>query len=127
MNLKEERVEEIYRDSFDVSARTVRAYVAAKKKEIYGVVEGYLPLDHPPGEAQVDIGDVVFYEKGQKFEGHELVVSFPYSNGGYPRLLKGENQECLFTGMMAIFEYMKQVPAVIWFDNLSVAVAGVTV
>jgi len=120
-----DRLRNEYRDNFDVSERTVRAYVAAKKKEIYGVVEGFLPLDHPPGEAQIDFGDVVFYEKGQKVEGHELVISFPYSNGGYPQLLKGENQECLFTGMIAIFEHMKKVPAVIWFDNLSAAVAGI--
>jgi len=120
-----DRLKEKYPESFNVSERTVRAYVAAKKKELYGVVEGSLPLDHPRGEAQVDFGDVVFYEKGQKIEGHELVMSFPYSNGGYPQLLKGENQECLFTGMIAIFEHMKKVPAVIWFDNLSAAVAGI--
>ncbi len=120
-----DRLRQEYPDSFDVSERTVRAYVAARKKELYGIDEGFLPLEHPPGEAQVDFGDVVFYEKGQKVEGHELVVSFPYSNGGYPQLLKGENQECLFTGLIEIFEHMKQVPAVIWFDNLSAAVAGI--
>ncbi|HBL49630.1 MAG TPA: IS21 family transposase [Firmicutes bacterium] len=112
-------------DIFNASERTVRAYVAAKKKELYASDEGYLPLDHPPGEAQVDFGEVVFYEKGQKVTGYELVISFPYSNGGYPQLLRGQNQECLFTGMIDIFEHMKKVPEVIWFDNLSAAVAGI--
>jgi transposase len=121
-----DRLKNEYSDIFNASERTVRAYVAAKKKELYGLEEGFLPLDHPSGEAQVDFGDVVFYEKGQKVEGHELVISFPFSNGGYAQLLKGENQECLFTGMRDIFEHMKKVPTVIWFDNLSAAVAGLS-
>lgn len=121
-----DRLNNEHSDIFNASERTVRAYVAAKKKGLYGLEEGFLPLDHPPGEAQVDFGDVVFYEKGQKVEGHELVISFPFSNGGYAQLLKGENQECLFTGIIAIFEHMNQVPSVIWFDNLSAAVAGLS-
>ncbi len=120
------RLRNEYSDIFNASERTVRAYVASKKKEFYGTDEGFLPLDHPPGEAQVDFGDVVFYEKGQKVEGHELIISFPYSNGGYAQLLKGENQECLFTGMIAIFEHINQIPTVIWFDNLSAVVAGLS-
>lgn len=115
-----------YSDIFNASERTVRAYVAIKKKELYGPEEGYLPLDHPPGEAQVDFGYVDFYEKGQKVEGYELIISFPFSNGGYAQLLKGQNQECLFAGMIETFEHMQQVPTVIWFDNLSAAVAGLS-
>lgn len=119
-----DRLKTEYKDLFNASERTVRAYVAAKKKELYGAREGFLPLEHPPGEAQVDFGHVDFYENGQLTKGHELIVSFPYSNGAYPQLLKGENQECLLTGMMDIFNHMQRVPKVIWFDNLSAAVIG---
>jgi len=118
------RLLEEYRDLFHVSERTVRAYVAAKKKELYRH-EGYLPLDHPPGEAQIDFGAVEFNEKGQRCNGQALILSFPYSNGGYPQLFKGVNQECLLTGMANIFAHLNQVPRVIWFDNLSAAVAGI--
>lgn len=120
------RLQNEHGDIFAASDRTVRSYVAAKKKEIYGVKEGPLPLEHPPGEAQADFGDVVFFEKGKKIKGHEFVLSFPYSNGSYVQLLKGENQECLLTGLKDIFEHMGQVPNVIWFDNLTAAVAGIT-
>jgi hypothetical protein len=48
-----------------------------------GLTKGFLLLDHPPG-AQVDFGDIVFYEKGQKIEGLNWSISFPFSNGGYP-------------------------------------------
>ena len=119
------RLCEEHSDIFSASERTVRAYVAARKKVLYCHKEGYLPLEHPAGEAQVDFGEVFFYEKGQLVSGHELVMSFPYSNGGYPQLLKGENQECLFTGISDIFDHLQQVPKVIWFDNLSAAVAGI--
>ena len=46
-------------DILNAGERTVRAYVAAKKKEIYGEKEGFLPLEHPPGEAQADFGEII--------------------------------------------------------------------
>jgi transposase len=112
-------------DIFNAKERTVRSYVSAKKKELYGEKEGYLPLEHPPGEAQADFGEIVMIEKGHKIKGYELILSFPYSNGCYPQVFKGQNQECLLTGLKDIFEHIKRVPKTIWFDNLSAAVAGI--
>lgn len=110
---------------FNASERTVRDYVAAKKQELFGFKEGPLPLEHPPGEAQADFGEVVFFEKGKRIKGYELVLSFPYSNGSYVQIFKGQNQECLLTGLKSIFEYIGRVPTAIWFDNLSAAVAQI--
>ena len=82
------RLEKEHGDIFSASERTVRAYVAAKKKELYGLDEGFLPIRSSPGRVSQGIsGDVVFYEKGQKIDGHELVVSF-LLDGGYAQLLK---------------------------------------
>jgi len=117
-----DRLKEKFDDEFNISDRTVRAYVAQKKSEIYGRKEGHLPLDHPPGEAQVDFGQAEFIENGVKITGHYLNVSFPYSNGGYTQVFKGENQECLLTGLKNIFEHIGCVPDCMWFDNLSAAV-----
>jgi transposase len=40
---------------FDCSYRTVASYYAVKHKELFnGAKDGFLPLDHSPGEAQVD-------------------------------------------------------------------------
>lgn len=96
--------------------------LAKKKKEIYKDEGGYLPLEHPRGEAQVDFGQAVFYEKGKLIKGHYLNMSFPYSNGGYTQVFKGDNQECFLEGMKRIFDHIKFVPYKIWFDNLSAAV-----
>lgn len=120
-----DRLNDEHSNIFNASDRTVRIYVAAKKKELYGINEGPLPLEHPPGEAQADFGEVVFYENGKMIKGHEFVLSFPHSNGSYVQLFKGQNQECLLTGLKDIFEHMGQVPNVIWFDNLSAAVAEI--
>lgn len=106
----------------DVKYRTIANYVSKRKAEIYKGDEGYLPLDHPGGEAQVDFGQAVFYEKDTLIKGHYLNMSFPYSNAGYTQIFKGENQECFLEGMKRIFEHIKRVPYKAWFDNLSAAV-----
>ena len=114
-----------YSESFDASYRTVRKYVSEKKKQLYGDDDGFLPLEHPGGEAQVDFGKADFIEKGIRVSGCYVTLSFPGSNGGFIQLFKGENQECLLTGIKAIFEYIGVVPYKIWFDNLSAAVTSI--
>ena len=95
------------------------AYVAEKKKQLQlKRKEGYLPLEHHPGEAQVDFGYADFYENGKLYhEAKYLVLSFPHSNGGYLQLNYGENMECLLEGLVTMFEYIGGVPTEIWFDN----------
>ena len=106
-------------DGYDCSYRLAAAYVAEKKKELrLKQREGYLPLEHRPGEAQVDFGYADFYENGKlHHEAKYLVLSFPYSNGGYFQLNCGENMECLLEGLVTMFEYIGGVPTEIWFDN----------
>ena len=110
---------------FTCSYRTVAGYVAKRKKEIFGQRAGYLPLEHIPGEAQGDFGDAEYYEHGQLSNGKYLNLSFPHSNQGYFQLFKGENQECLFEGLISIFEHIGGVPPRIWFDNTRTIVTGV--
>jgi transposase len=112
-------------EGFNCSYRTVAGYVANKKKEIFGQRAGYLPLEHIPGEAQVDFGDADFYENSKLYSGKHLNLSFPYSNKGYCQLFQGENQECLFEGLIAICEHIGGFPHRIWFDNASTMVINV--
>lgn len=106
-------------EAFDCSYRLVATYVADKKKELnLKHQEGYIPLIHSPGEAQADFGYADFYENGKlHHEAKYLVLSFPYSNGGYLQLDYGENMECLLEGLVAVFEHIGGVPTEIWFDN----------
>jgi hypothetical protein len=91
--------------------------VAQSKGEIYNQPPGYLPLEHLPGEAQGDFGEAEFYQGSQHYYGKYLNLSFPYSNQGYLQLFKGENQKCLFEGLISIFEHIGGVPEKTWFDN----------
>ena len=54
------RLKRLYKDDFTVSYRTVARYVAEKKRQIYGSKEGFIPLYHPAGEAQLDFGMAEF-------------------------------------------------------------------
>ena len=106
-------------NDFDCSYRLVATYVADKKKELQlKHQDGYIPLMHSPGEAQADFGYADFYENGKlHHEAKYLVLSFPYSNGGYLQLNYGENMECFLEGLVTMFEYIGGVPTEIWFDN----------
>ncbi|WP_418790354.1 IS21 family transposase [Phosphitispora sp. TUW77] len=119
-----DRLKEQFPD-FDISDRSVRAYVSKRKKGIGLTQEGHLPLEHPPGEAQIDFGAAQFIEKGVLYDGHYLNLSFPYSNGGYLQLFKSENQECLLEGLKTIFEHIGKVPTHAWLDNASTTVSKI--
>lgn len=112
---------------FNCSYRLVALYVKEKKKELHlKKKEGYLPLIHHPGEAQADFGTADFYENGKlHHEAKYLVLSFPFSNGGYLQLNYGENMECLLEGLIAVFEHIGGVPTEIWFDNTRTIVTKV--
>jgi transposase len=111
---------------FNCSYRTVAAYYAMKRKEIFsGAKIGFLPLEHHPGEAQVDFGSADFYENGTKISGKYLEVSFPHSNKGYSQLFYGENMECLLEGLSAIFRHIGAVPDELWFDNTKTIVTKI--
>jgi len=117
-----ERLKEIYQTKLNISDRAVRAYVSRRKKEIGLDTKCYLPLEHPPGEAQADFGAAQFIEKGIKYDGFYLNLSFPYSNAGFFQVFKGQNQECLLQGLKDICEFIEGSPTAIWFDNMSTAV-----
>ena len=120
-----ERLLEKHREDFTCSYRTVAGYVAKRRKEIFGERAGYLPLEHIAGEAQCDFGDAEYYENGRLCGGKYLNLSFPQSNQGYFQLSLGENQECMFEGLIAIFEHIGGVPPRIWFDNAKTIVTKV--
>ena len=111
---------------FNCSYRTVASYYAAKHKEIFNCSKnGFLPLEHHPGEAQVDFGTADFYENGTRLTGKYLEVSFPHSNKGYLQLFYGENIECLLEGLDTIFQHIGAVPSELWFDNTTTIVTKV--
>ena len=114
-------------ENFGGCERTVTEYVRKRKKEL-GITKpkGYVPLEHKPGEAQVDFGECENYiENGVKYAGAHLVMTFPYSNERLSQLTYGQSFECLAESMVAIFEKIGGVPKYIVFDNASTIVATI--
>lgn len=120
-----DRLKEIHGDFFGCSYRTVAAYVKMKKGKIYTREDGFLPLQHKPGEGQVDFGEAEFIENGKLFCGKYLVVTYPYSNQGYIQLFRGENLECLLEGLTQIFTHVGGVNTELWFDNTTTIVTKI--
>ena len=122
-----DRLKEEYGEKLEVKLRTVQYYVASKKKELYTEKsKGYIPLEHPAGEAQVDFCKFSYYDNANILrEGRKLTVSYPQSNAAYCQVFKGENQECLLQGIKNIIVHTSKVPYIMVFDNLSAAVSHV--
>lgn len=113
-------------EGFDCSYRLVAEYVAYRKSQMHlDKKDGYLPLIHHPGEGQADFGAARFYENSRCHDGKYLVLSFPYSNGGFPQLMYGENAECFMESMVDVFHHIGGVPTEIWFDNTSTIVTRI--
>lgn len=119
------RLTEQFGEQYNCSYRSVASYVAFRKEQLYGPRQSAIPLEHRPGEAQVDFGEADFFLGTRKVTGHHLNLSFPYSNNGYVQLFQGENQQCLFEGLVSIFKHLDGVPSRIWFDNASTMVTQI--
>ncbi len=106
--------------------RTVSNYVKTLKDELGIPKKGpFVPLEHDPGEAQGDFGELENYiENGIKIPGTHFSLSFPYSNASYIQAKYGMNNECLLESLQAIFEWIGGVPQEIWLDNASTMVAS---
>jgi len=115
----------------EASERTVRHYVRQIKQRLSQQWEqNFIRLEHMPGEAQIDFGLVKLLMQQPDGRIHLterslLVVSFPYSNAHFCRVLPAQNAECFFYGLSSIFEQIGGVPPIQVFDNLSPAVKGV--
>jgi transposase len=113
-------------NGFTGSYSSVKRYVARKKDVMKREEEGFLPLEHPPGHAQVDFGDFKYYDAaGVSREGHALIVAFPNSNVGWMQVFPSENQECLLEGLKRIFYHVGGVPQRLRCDNMPTAVSQV--
>ena len=108
------------------SYATVKQYVNRKKEQMRKYRESFLPLAHPPGQAQTDFGKFKYYDAlEQPRNGYALIVTFPNSNTGWVQVFPSENQECLLTGLKRIFYHIGGVPIRVRCDNMTTAVAQI--
>ena len=121
------RLREEHGNELTVKQQTVINYVSKTKRELCkSTYDTAIKGHHPPGQAQLDFGEVYVYNSNNIMKKYyELVISFPSSNGAYVQLCKSQNQECLLEGMQRIFEYIQAVSTRILFDNMSTAVTKI--
>lgn len=112
--------------NFKGSYRTVCDYIQHRKPEIKEErTTRYERLVHPPGEAQVDFGNMTVVKDGAYKDIKALILSFPYSNAGFVYPLPAENSECFLEGLKQLFHQAGGVPTYLRIDNLAAAVVSI--
>lgn len=87
--------------------------------------EVFLPLVHPPGEAQVDFGEATIRLAGQPTKVALFVMTLPYSGAIFIQVFPRECTETFLDGHRRAFEYFGGVPRRISYDNSAIAVIEV--
>jgi len=87
--------------------------------------EVFLPLSHPPGEAQVDFGEATIKLQGVETKVALFVMTLPYSGAIFMQAFPRECTETFLDGHRRAFEYFGGVPDRISYDNSAIAVIEV--
>ena len=87
--------------------------------------EVFLPLSHPPGEAQVDFGEATIRLAGQETKVALFVMTLPYSGALFIQAFPRECTETFLEGHRRAFEFFGGVPRRISYDNSAIAVIEV--
>jgi len=87
--------------------------------------EVFLPLVHPPGEAQVDFGEATIRLAGHPTKVALFVMTLPYSGAIFIQVFPRECTETFLEGHRRAFEYLGGVPRRISYDNSAIAVIEV--
>jgi transposase len=86
----------------------------------------FVPLEHRPGEAQVDFGHALVKEAGQLRTRPFFAMSLPYSDAFFVQVFARECTESFWEGHVRAFEFFGAVPKRISYDNSKVAVSKIT-
>ena len=87
--------------------------------------EMFVPLVHPPGEAQVDFGEALVVIAGVEQKAHFLAMDMPHSDDCFVMAFPAETTEAFLEGHARAFEYFGGVPTRILYDNTKIAVARI--
>lgn len=88
--------------------------------------EVFMPLVHPPGEAQVDFGFADIIHDGQTTKVALFVMSLVYSDAVFCCVFPRECTEAFMEGHRRAFEFFGAVPKRISYDNSKIAVKRIT-
>ena len=84
--------------------------------------EVFVPLAHPPGDAQADFGEALVMIGGVEQKGHFLCMDLPHSDDSFVVAFPVENTEAFLEGHNQAFAHFGGVPQTILYDNTKIAV-----
>ena len=113
------KVERGYTGGYTMVKDAVQKWKAVTK-------EVFVPLSHPPGEAQVDFGFAYVDVAGERQQVALFVMSLPYSDAVYTQAFPRECTEAFLEGHNRAFRFIGGVPRKIRYDNSKIAVAKIT-
>jgi transposase len=87
--------------------------------------EVFMPLSHPPGEAQFDFGEAKAVYRGRDIKVMFCVMSLPYSDAFFCQAFPRECTETFQEGHVRAFDFFGGVPKKISYDNSRIAVAKI--
>ncbi|WP_419192778.1 IS21 family transposase [Kolteria novifilia] len=87
--------------------------------------EVFVPLSHPPGEAQVDFGEATVRLAGEPTKVALFVMTLPYSGAIFIQVFPRECTETFHEGHARAFSFFGGVPKRISYDNSAIAVTKV--
>src|SRR6266849_3959057 len=87
--------------------------------------EMFVPLEHPPGDAQADFGEAMVVIAGVERKAHYLVMDLPQSDDGFVMAFPAETTEAFLEGHNHAFAYFGGVPRTILYDNTKIAVGRI--
>jgi hypothetical protein len=87
--------------------------------------EVFVPLAHPPGEAQVDFGEAQVAIGGEAAAAALFVLTLPHSDAFFVAAFPAECTETVQEGHVRAFRYFGRVPTRISYDNSKIAVATI--
>jgi transposase len=118
------RIFERLRDEYGFTGglTIVKDYVAGWRQRAQ---EMFVPLEHPPGHAQVDFGEAIGVIGGVERKIHFFAFDLPHSDAcfvvGYP----AETTEAFCDGHARALSFFGGVPQSILYDNTKIAVAHI--
>jgi len=84
--------------------------------------EVFVPLAHPPGDAQGDFGEALVVIAGVEQKAHFQCFDLPYSDDCFVIAFPAENSETFLEGHNQAFTYFGGVPRTMLYDNTRIAV-----
>lgn len=87
--------------------------------------EMFVPLVHPPGDAQADFGEALAVIAGVEQKVHFFTFDLPHSDAGFVKAYPAEKIEALLDGHNAAFAFFGGVPRSILYDNTKLAVGWI--